>query len=229
MKNEEVSLKERIDKAAEHLFFFNNGSGVKILPALDVIYGLFIHFDDLRKDEKPEDNKYGLLYTFLDGKGFYNLKNINNVNKIHDLLIKEKLVLKTDWFITVVCNKVSKKFSHEEIFKKMEEKFENTKSFERFFSQMDDLSLVSYINIDRVLKENVNKVTEKVIDILLSDGYDFFSKRQDGFLPYESISKEFKEIVRDELPTKYVVYEKENIEKILKPEESIKNKIKKRL
>lgn len=224
-----LSLKERIDKYAVHADSLFGQNRVKFLPPADVIYGLFFLLEDLSKDEKEDEDNYGKLYWYLDNEGFYNLNNRNNiVDNIYNLMIEEKLVKKTDLFMNTVAKYTKRKFSHESIFEDMSKKFANERLLEKFINEMDDLALVDTLDLDKILKKNHKKITLNIMNILDREGYDFFTKRVNGFIPYELMPDKIKNKLKDYYPAKCADYERDCLLKNLKEAKAEKT-IKKRI
>lgn len=223
-----LSLKERIDKYAVHADSLFGQNRVKFLPPADVIYGLFFLLEDLNKEEKEDENNYGKLYWYLDNEGFYNLNNRNNIDNIYNLMIEEKLVMKTDFFMNTVAKHTKRKFNHETIFEDMSKKFANERLLEKFIDEMDELVLLHTLDLDKIVKKNHKKITTNIMDILDREEYDFFKKRVSGFTPYELMPDKIKNKLKDYYPAKCVDYERNCLLKNLeeaKTEKTIKKRI----
>lgn len=195
---------------------------------MDVVMGLCLLYEDLDRNNNYKD--FSKIYKIFSDQGFYDFDNKENVKNMVNIIIEEKLVLKTNFFINILPHKFQKKLTHDWFFKKMQNKFSHPDLLHSYLYEMDELMLLQYVNFGKIVDKYGKKINLDSVELICDrNEFDFFKIKDDGSFPYEKLNKTNQEFLKEENPEGYALYEKNKIAKSLESSISSDMNCKKRL
>lgn len=197
---------------------------------MDVVMGLCLLYEDLDRNNNYKD--FSKIYKIFSDQGFYDFDNKENVKNMVNIIIEEKLVLKTEFFINILPHKFQSKLTHDWFFKKMQNKFSHPDLLYSYLDQMDDLMVLNSnsINFEKIIDKYNKKINLDSIELICDrNAFNFFKMKEDGTFPYEKLNKTNQEFLKEENPEGYALYEKSKIAKSLESSISSELNCKKRL
>ena len=219
-KNKFISLPARIanyEDKGDYTYF-----------PMDVVMGLALLYEDLDRDNDYKD--FSKIYKIFSDQGFYDFDNKENVKNMVNIIIEEKLVLKTEFFINIVPHKFKKKLTHDWFFKKMQNKFSHPDLLYNYLNEIDDIIALDSINFEKIVDRYGKKINLDSVELICDrNAFDFFKMKDDGTFPYEKLNKTNQEFLKEENPEGYALYEKIKIAKSLESSISSDFNCKKRL
>lgn len=181
---------------------------------MDVVMGLCLLYEDLDRNNNYKD--FSKIYKIFSDQGFYDFDNKENVKNMVNIIIEEKLVLKTEFFINILPHKFQKKLTHNWFFKKMQNKFSHPDLLYSYLSEMDDLIALDSINFEKIIDKYGKKINLDSVELIFErNAFNFFKMKDDGTFPYEKLNKANQEFLKEENPEGYALYEKNQIKKCI--------------
>lgn len=195
---------------------------------MDVVMGLCLLYEDLDRSNNYKD--FSKIYSIFSDQGFYDFDNKENVKSMVNVIIEEKLVLKTNFFINILPHKFQKKLTHDWFFKKMQNKFSHPELLYDYISGMDELMLLKYVDFGKIIDKYGKKINFNTVELMFdNDEFNFFKMKEDGTFPYDKLNKESQEFLKEKDEEGYALYEKSKIAQSLNSIISKKLNSKKRL
>lgn len=195
---------------------------------MDVVMGLCLLYEDLDRNNDYKD--FSKIYKIFSDQGFYDFDNKENVKNMVNIIIEEKLVLKTNFFINILPHKFQKKLTHDWFFKKMQNKFSHPDLLHSYLYEMDELMLLQYVDLGKIIDKYGKKINLDSVELIFEqNAFNFFKIKDDGTFPYEKLNKTNQEFLKEENPEGYALYEKSKIAKSLENNVSSDMNCKKRL
>lgn len=181
---------------------------------MDVVMGLCLLYEDLDRNNNYKD--FSKIYKIFSDQGFYDFDNKENVKNMVDIIIEEKLVLKTNFFINILPHKFQKKLTHDWFFKKMQNKFSHPDLLHGYLYEMDELMLLKYVDFGKIIDKYGKKINLNTVELMSdNDEFNFFKMKEDGTFPYDKLNKENQEFLKEKDEEGYALYEKSKIAKSL--------------
>lgn len=195
---------------------------------MDVVMGLCLLYEDLDRNNDYKD--FSKIYKIFSDQGFYDFDNKENVKNMVNIIIEEKLVLKTNFFINILPHKFQEKLTHDWFFKKMQNKFSHPDLLHSYLYEMDELMLLQYVDFGKIIDKYGKKINLDSVELIFEqNAFNFFKIKDDGTFPYEKLNKTNQEFLKEENPEGYALYEKSKIAKSLENNVSSDMNCKKRL
>lgn len=181
---------------------------------MDVVMGLCLLYEDLDRNKNYKD--FSKIYSIFEKQGFYDFDKKENVKSMVNVIIEEKLVLKTNFFINILPHKFQKTLTHDWFFKKMQNKFSHPELLYDYVSGMDELMLLQYVDFGKIVDKYGKKINFNTVELMFdSNEFNFFKIKEDGTFPYDKLNKENQKNLKEKDEEGYALYEKSKIEKSL--------------